>query len=192
MKDTERATGKTQIASAEGLLRELLADGPKRPRDVTAVAEERGIRIEEQAWRLARQRVGASAERLGGNRWLWSLPSAGDLDGFEQQLRAWLTTPHGRFAVFVAERDRLLGATWRAQSPTCEQALCRRDSRPCASAATTTEVERGELMSNSGPSATQVSGLPPLQGGPSCGERLANGAVDWGSLGRACSQQLGR
>lgn len=101
MKTRRRLTG---IEVAEQTLRAELATGPKPTRAVRAAA---GVEIPDETWRLARVRVGATAFRRDGG-WWWALPSS--TAALEDELAAWLATPHGRFAVYVAEHDRLAAA----------------------------------------------------------------------------------
>jgi hypothetical protein len=94
---------RSQADEAEALMREVLAGGPGRPRDLRAVAEERGLRIRDDAWTKARTRLGVERFRLQDGSWRWQLPG----EGLEAELAAWLATNAGRFAVYCAERDRL-------------------------------------------------------------------------------------
>jgi hypothetical protein len=98
-----RDVSEAQVDAAEGLLRELLAEGPRRPCDVKAIALERGIVVAENAWSFARRRIGASSNHLGANVWCWAVGGIGDV---EAEFAQWLATPCGRFAEFYAERRR--------------------------------------------------------------------------------------
>ncbi len=98
----KRSKRKTNVQHACELIEEALADGPKRPRDVVRLARERGFSIDEKTWAAARERLGVESIGSGKARW-WTWPG----EAFEDAFAAWLVTPRGRFASYVAERDRL-------------------------------------------------------------------------------------
>lgn len=91
------------VAAAEMLILETLADGPRRPCHVRAIATERGHRFTNDVWQAARHRLGVETSRLGKRLWLWTLPTG---DMLEAEIHEWLDSPGGRFAAYLAERDR--------------------------------------------------------------------------------------
>jgi hypothetical protein len=92
---------------AEDVLRIILSAGPRRALDVRALAGEAGLTIDDAEWRRARRRLGVQEVRRG-DEWYWSLPA---MDALLEAFAAWLDTPAGRFAAYLAERDRLADTT---------------------------------------------------------------------------------
>lgn len=90
------------VAAAEALILETLADGPKRPCHVRAIATERGLSFTNDVWQAARHRLGVQTTHVAGPVWHWQLPA----DTLEAEIHEWLDSPEGRFAAYLAERDR--------------------------------------------------------------------------------------
>jgi hypothetical protein len=89
------------VVQAEACLRVALANGPVSARDVKASAPS----VRDRAWQTAKERLGVVSIRVPASKtWHWTIPGAED---FENALAEWLSTPQGRFARYVAKRDRL-------------------------------------------------------------------------------------
>jgi hypothetical protein len=65
--------------------------------------------VSDRDWQTVRERVGISTERVGST-WWWSLRTA----NLEAEVAAWLDSPHGRFAEYLAEQSRMVGRRGRA------------------------------------------------------------------------------
>jgi hypothetical protein len=95
---------RADVDAVEALLLELLTEGPMRPRDVKATAAERGLDFADETWQFAKRRLGVKATDLGAGVWTWALPGL----AIEDALAAWLDSPKGRFAAYLAQCERVV------------------------------------------------------------------------------------
>lgn len=94
-----------EVGAAAPVLRTILAGGPRRTCEVRALASEMGVNPD--VLRKAVHRLECVLIVDVHRCWWWALPGH-DLD---DDLTAWLDTNEGKFAAYLAGRDRLLATT---------------------------------------------------------------------------------